>query len=185
MGEIQMAFWRRLDRPGHDAARLVHEPDGPFLEGYAAFSERGPTGLHYRVALAPDWTARSAVVEGHRAGVAFRHELARTEGAWVLDGVAVPGLEDVVHLDFGFTPATNLPQLRHAGLRIGAEAEVDAAWFDVGEETLVRLPQTWRRIAADRYWYRSPTAGYEAVLEVAESGFIVRYPGLWALEREA
>ena len=94
----------------------------------------------------------------------------------------MPGLGDLIHLDFGFTPATNLQQLMHADLAVGEEAEIPAAWFDIGEATLVRLAQHYRRTAADRYWYSSPAAGYEATLEMAASGFVRLYPGLWEME---
>lgn len=185
MSDSAFAFWRRLDQPGHDAARIVPSSNGWTLEGHAAFHEHGPTGLWYLVELAPDYTTIGAAVEGHRSGEEFLHRFAREDGEWSLDGRAVPGLGDLVHLDFGFTPATNLQQLRHARLHVGEEAEIPAAWFDIGEATLVRLPQHYRRIAEDRYLYSSPTAGYEATLEMAENGFVRLYPGLWEMEPDA
>lgn len=33
-------LWRRLDQPGHDAARLVERADGARLEGTAVFARR-------------------------------------------------------------------------------------------------------------------------------------------------
>ena len=182
MSETLFAFWRRIDRPGHDAARLFPAARGWTLEGYAAFHEDGPTGVRYQVNLAPDYSTLGATVQGHRSGVPFAHEFKRVSGAWLLDGRGAPGLEDLVHLDFGFTPATNLQQLRHARLEIGEEAEIPAAWFDIGETALVRLPQLYRRIAPDRYWYSSPNGGYEAVLEMADDGFVRLYPELWEME---
>ena len=175
------AFWRRLDRPGHDTARLFPSEAGWTLEGYAAFHENGPTGLRYRVELAFDYSTLGATIEGHRSDEPFSHVFERDED-WLLDGESVPGLGDLVHLDFGFTPATNLQQVRHAGLAVGEEAEISAAWFDIGEASLIRLPQRYRRIAEDRYWYCSPMGGYEAVLEMAPNGFVRLYPELWEME---
>lgn len=182
MSDSVFAFWRRLDAPGHDTAGLFPSSAGWMLEGYAAFDENGPTGLHYRVSLAPDFATLGATIDGHRSGVPFRHEFRRDEGEWLLDGEAVRGLEDLIHLDFGFTPATNLQQLRHGSLAVGEEAEISAAWFDIGEATLIRLPQQYRRIAKDRYWYSSPMGAYEAVLEMAGDGFVRLYPELWEME---
>ena len=182
MSETIFAFWRRLDRPGRDAARLARSPEGWMLEGYAAFDENGPTGLRYRVSLASDYATLGATIEGHRSGVSFRHEFRRAADEWLFDGHAAPGLGDLVHLDFGFTPATNLQQVRHADLAVGEEAEISAAWFDIGEAALVRLPQQYRRIAHDRYWYRSSMGDYEAVLEMADNGFVRLYPELWEME---
>lgn len=181
MSSPLFAFWRRIDQPGHDAARLLETPEGWRLEGYAAFRENGATGLSYTVELAPDWRTRGAVIEGHRDGQPIRHEFTR-DGGWQLDGKPAPELDDLVHLDFGFTPSTNFQQLRHAGLAVGEEAEISAAWFDIGEGSLTRLPQRYRRIAEDRYWYSSPMGGYEAVLEIAANGFVRLYPELWEMQ---
>ena len=181
MGDVIHAFWRRLDQPGHDAARLFRTAHGWTLEGYAAFYENGPTGVRYQVDLAPDYSTRSATIEGHRGGQPFSHAF-RREVEWMFDDNAVPGLGDLVHLDFGFTPATNLQQVRHAGLAVGEEVEISAAWFDIGAADLVRLPQQYRRVAEDRYWYRSPMGEYEAVLEMAANGFVRLYPELWEME---
>jgi hypothetical protein len=176
------AFWRRIDQPGHDIVRLYAAPFGWVLDGYAVFLENGPTGVRYRVELTADFTTIRAFIDGHRSGEPVYHDFERKGSAWALDGRIVTGLGDLIHLDFGFTPATNLQQLLHADLAIGDEAEVPAAWFDIGETTLVRLPQHYRRVAANRYHYRSPTAGYEATLEMAASGFVRLYPGLWEME---
>jgi hypothetical protein len=178
-----VAFWRRLDRPGHDSAMIERSGDRWALAGFAAFHENGATGVRYRLEMDPDFTTRSARIEGFRDGRPFVHDF-RRERAWYLDGNRVAGLDDLVHLDFGFTPATNLQQLRHAGLTEGEEAEIPAAWFDIGETGLVRLPQHYRRLAGDRYDYNSPTASYSAVLELASNGFVRLYPGLWEMETE-
>ena len=57
---IEEAFWRRLDRPGHDAAIIEKSGDGWTLTGFAVFSEKGITGLRYQVELGRDFATRSA-----------------------------------------------------------------------------------------------------------------------------
>lgn len=182
--ETATAFWRRIDVPGHDAALLAPAANGWTLTGFAVFDEKGPTGLRYEVHLTQDFSTRSARIEGIRAGHPFSHRFRREQGGWSLDGVLAPGLGDLVHLDFGFTPSTNLQQLRHAALAVGEEAAIPAAWFDIGETSLVRLPQHYRRISKDRFHYASPTASYEEVLELAPNGFVRRYPQLWEMEQQ-
>jgi len=179
------AFWRRLDEPGHDAAMLAPAADGWTLTGIAAFHEKGDTGLRYQVDLAPDFATRSARIDGFRSGQPLCHRFRREDGEWFLDDAIVPGLGDLLHLDFGFTPSTNLQQLRHADLATGEEADIPAAWFDIGEAALTRLPQHYRRTAEDLYHYESPTAGYKVVLELAPNGFVRLYPELWEMERAA
>jgi len=85
-------------------------------------------------------------------------------------------------LDLGFTPATNLSQLRRIALAEGQAADVPVAWLDVATGSLVALPQRYERRTASTYWYEAPSVGYADLLEVAPSGFVRRYPGLWEAE---
>jgi hypothetical protein len=104
------------------------------------------------------------------------------DGEWHLDGAVVDGLEGCLDLDLGFTPATNLTQLRRLALDVGASADVPVAWLDVDSWSLQRLPQRYERRTPRAYAYQSPTFGYDAVLDVSPDGFVTRYPGLWELE---
>jgi uncharacterized protein len=173
-------MWRRIDQPGHEVMRFTADASGRRIEGFAAYREaEGPIGLRYGVEIAEDWTTRRAVIEGHALGRPFEHHIERNEAGWLLDGVSQHGLEDIPHLDFGFTPATNMPQLRHAGLRDGQTATFGVAWFDIGKPKLERLSQTYRRVADGRFAYDSPASGYSAELQLAEDGFTIVYPDLW------
>ena len=145
-----------------------------------------------RAETAGSWRATPPFARTGRPGYAtpsiwrpIRHVFRRSNTEWWLDGESVTGLRDLIHLDFGFTPATNLQQVLHADLAVGEEAEISAVWFDVGEPTLMRLPQRYKRVSADRYRYSSPTSGYEATLEMAASGFVRLYPDLWEMEPDA
>lgn len=176
------AMWRRLDVPGRDAARLVPRGSGWRLEGCAVFGhEEGPAGLSYAVDLAPDWTALGGTVRGFVGGGGVGHEIRRDAGGWVLDGERVPGLDGLVDLDLGFTPATNLPQVRRLDLGVGQGAELRVAWFDIGAG-LSALAQRYDRVDARDFRYASPEHDYEAVLRLAPNGFVARYPGLWEME---
>jgi hypothetical protein len=56
---------------------------------------------------------------------------------------------------------------------------VPVAWIDAPDGVLQALPQRYERRSATTYWYESPTVGYAELLELAPSGFVRRYPGLW------
>jgi hypothetical protein len=177
-----LAMWRRLDVPGHDAARLAPGGAGWLLEGCAVFAhEEGPACLRYAVELAPDWTAMGGTVRGFVGGRGVGHEMRRDDGEWVLDGARVPGLDGLVDLDFGFTPATNLPQVRRLDLGVGQTAELRVAWFDPGAG-LSPLAQRYKRVDARGFRYASPRHAYEASLRLAQNGFVESYPGLWEME---
>ena len=177
------ALWRRLDVPGHDACRLDDEAHGWRLHGTAVLRHDGsPARLDYRVDCDRAWRSRSASVRGWVGVQPVDIVIVRRDDRWSLNDAPVQGLDDCVDVDFGFTPATNLLQLRRIALATGGAADVPVAWLDVPAGTLLRLEQRYRRLADERYAYDAPRFAYRAELEVSSQGFVRRYPGLWELE---
>lgn len=177
-------LWRRLDNPGHDACRLQQRDSGWTLDGTAVFRENDlPARLTYQVACDLAWRTEQGRVRGWLGVQSVDFDIVRTpEGVWTLNGAVVPNLQNCVDLDFGFTPATNLLQLRRTALAEGQAADVPVAWLDVSAGTLEVLPQRYERRTAATYWYEAPRFDYAALLEVGSDGFIRRYPGLWEAE---
>ena len=99
-----------------------------------------------------------------------------------MNGVSSDRARACVDLDLGFTPATNVLQLRRVALAVGDAADVSVAWLDVPSGTLEELTQRYERRTATTYAYEAPRFGYSAELEIAESGFARSYPGLWIAE---
>jgi hypothetical protein len=174
-------LWRRLDAPGHDACRLEQGPAGWTLDGAAVFSEDGvPARLAYRVACDAAWRTERGEVRGWVGSRAVELTVTRSVGSvWTVNGAAVPDLGHCLDLDFGFSPSTNLLQLRRCALAVGQAGDVPVAWLDVSAGTLEALPQRYERRSETTYWYEAPRFDYAALLEVDAAGFIQRYPGLW------
>lgn len=180
---IASIVWRRLDQPGHDVARLLRMPSGWRVEGTAVYlGGDGPARLDYAVDIAEDWTTTAGTVRGFIGARDVDVAIARDGAGWTLDGVAQPEVAATRDLDLGFTPATNLLQLRRLDLRIGQRAECPVAWLAAGATTLALLPQTYHRLSATDHAYEAPTVPYRATLVVGEDGFARRYPGGWVAE---
>ncbi|MDX1932545.1 MAG: putative glycolipid-binding domain-containing protein [Capsulimonadales bacterium] len=129
------------------------------------------------------WITRSGNVRGRIAERTWELRIEhRTDGEWRWNGTPVPGLSDCRDLDFGFTPATNLLQMRRTTLAIGESADLPVAWLDLPEASLALLPQRYERLSATTYRYEAPTVGYSGVLEMNDSDFVRTYPGLWELD---
>jgi hypothetical protein len=154
------------------------------LEGAAVFlHETGPAQLVYRLACDGSWRTHAGEVYGWVAARAIDVRIARTgDGCWTLGGAIAAGLEDCIDLDFGFTPASNLTQIRRVALEVGQAALVPVAWLDLPACTLTRLEQRYTRRTGTTYWYEAPRFQYAALLEVDPRGFIHAYPGLWQAE---
>lgn len=181
---VASILWRRRDVPGHDACRLESTHEGWRLVGAATFlHEATPACLAYDVACDATWRTKDGVVRGWVGATTIDAVIRRThDGRWTMNGDVVHALDDCVDLDLGFTPATNLFQLRRIDLAEGAAAEVPVAWLDVAALTLDVLHQRYERRSADSYAYDAPRFGYAAMLRVDEAGFVHDYPQLWRAE---
>lgn len=179
MTEIATAFWHRLDTPGTDAARVSRSGEGFHLQGQSVFKDpRGPAALRYVLELNVDWSTRKGAITGFIGDRVVDTHIVRGEEGWTLNGRSL-GMPDVVDLDLGFTPATNMVQLKRVGLAVGQSTAFDVAWIDAGDDNLVRLPQEYSRTTNSDYPYRSPTVHYEETIVLAPNGFAAIYPGLW------
>jgi uncharacterized protein len=183
-GSEQTILWRGVDAPGHDACALVQSSDGWSLSGAAVFAADGqPCRLCYEVKCDATWKTRSARVEGWSGKAALKIALAAVSGGgWSLNGIEQAPLAGLVDVDLGFTPATNLIQLRRLALGVGCEADAPAAYLNFPELKFTRLEQSYRRVSPDRYYYQAPAFGYAGILQVSDVGFVTHYPGLWVVE---
>lgn len=180
---IASILWRRVDNPGHDTCRLVERNDGWTVEGAAVLQEAGePVLLAYRLMSDHEWRTVEGQVLGWIGPREIVYRITRQSGGWVLNGASVPDLAGCVDLDLGFTPATNLLQIRRINLGIGEGVDVPVAWLDVAAGSLAELHQRYERRSPSAYWYEAPRFDYKAMLEVDSSGFVRSYPGLWEAE---
>jgi hypothetical protein len=180
------AIWRRLDTLGHDGCWLIQNELGWLVEGATVFIHFGlPAALRYAVQCDPSWETIDGQVQGRIGDRTLAFAVARDGPQWVLNGTPVKGLEHLVDLDLSVTPATNLLQVRRKSGATGDRWNLPVAWLDIDRGTLEELPQVYERRSEKTLWYEAPTVGYEGLLEIAENGFIRRYPGLWESETGA
>ncbi|MDB4947729.1 MAG: hypothetical protein JWM27_378 [Gemmatimonadetes bacterium] len=175
-------LWTRLDRAGHESARLVSGADGNRLQGTAVFEDGGrPCRLHYDIACDVRWRTLAATVEGWlgRDSVHLAIAADPATGRWTLDGRPCPQVDGHTDLDLSFSPVTNLLPIRRLGLSVGRQAYVAAAWLRVPSLTLEPLPQTYTRTGEETYRYESAGGAFVRDLTVDAAGLVTLYPGLW------
>jgi hypothetical protein len=176
-------LWRRIDVPGHDACRLEQRTDGWCLEGASIFRHRnGPAHIAYSIQCDPNWQTLSGQIRGFVGELTVQCAVVRNRGLWTFNGSPVAGMGHLFDLDLGFTPATNLQQLRRVSIAENQTVHLPVAWLDLDAGTLTELPQIYERRGPGAFWYQAPSLGYEGLLELEPNGFIRSYPNLWEAE---
>jgi hypothetical protein len=181
---VHTVLWRRLDHPGHDAARLVHHAPFWQLGGTAVFGLEGrPCRLEYQIVCDAAWRTLHGRVNGWLGTDQVKVELyTDTARRWTINGRLAPAVAGCVDLDLAFTPATNTLPIRRLALNPGERAEVRSAWLRFPELTLEPLVQTYTRTGEATYRYEYPAGDFVAELEVGPAGLLLRYPPLWEVE---
>ncbi len=177
-------LWRRVDRPGHESARLVFEHPSWRLSGAAVFAYDGqPCRLDYLITCNFLWETRLGRVSGWVGDQAVEIEIsADSSGRWFVNKDECDEVRGCIDLDLNFSPSTNLLPIRRLNLAIGEHAQVRAAWLRFPSLALEPLDQLYRRTGVTTYLYESAGGTFTAELRVNEAGFVTDYPNLWAYE---
>jgi hypothetical protein len=182
---VSSLLWRRIDLPGHEAARLLRDGPGWRMHGTAAFAHDGrAVRLDYDIRTGADWRTRSALVEGWVAAKDVRFDIAVENGRWMLNGRHVPSVDGCIDVDLGFSPSTNLLPIRRLGLAADGSAPVAAAWLRFPALDFVRLDQTYARLAENSWRYESAGGAFQRTLTVNAAGMVTDDPGLWSAVTE-
>jgi hypothetical protein len=177
-------LWRRLDRPGHEYARLSRDGTEWQLAGVAVFQhERLPCRLDYAIVCDAQWRTKTGRVTGWVGDRTVEVEVSiDASGAWHINGTARQEVAGSVDLDLNFSPSTNLLPIRRLALPVGKHAHVKAAWLRFPSFTLEPLEQTYRRVDDGVYRYESAGGTFVAEIEVNSVGLVTSYPPAWVAE---
>jgi hypothetical protein len=184
MVEEPTIIWRRLDKPGHESARLFLVDSRWQLSGTAVFGhDRQPCRLDYLIDCDSGWQTLSGRVTGW-VGAELIEVLIYVDSKrrWWLNDRECERVAGCSDLDLNFSPSTNLLPIRRLNLAIGQEASVRAAWLRFPSFKFEPLEQIYRRTGSHQYRYESAGGKFVADLEVDEAGFVTHYPNVWRIE---
>jgi len=153
----QSILWHRIDRPGHEAARLSRSGSRWHLACAAVFANgQRPCRLDYVITCDEGWRALSAKVGGWADGRTIDVEISvDRDHRWRINGRKCEAAAGCIDLDLNFSPSTNLLPIRRLDLAAGCEAAVTAAWLRFPDFNLEPLDQLYRRLDAATYRYES------------------------------
>ncbi|HEV8123382.1 MAG TPA: putative glycolipid-binding domain-containing protein [Gemmatimonadales bacterium] len=178
---MQTILWRRLDRPGHEAACVAFHTRTWQLVGTVVMEESGrPCRLDYAVVCDAEWHTLWARVAGWWGLEQVSYRIAvDPAGTWRLNGKPQPALFGCVDVAFSFTPATHLFPVRRLKLAIGDEARIRTARIGVPRLSVEAVDQGYKRIG-DRQWFHEDSDGaFNAIFEVDDLGLVLKYGNTW------
>ncbi|MGH2719458.1 MAG: putative glycolipid-binding domain-containing protein [Actinomycetota bacterium] len=179
------AAWRRQgSRSGFEVAYFTLVDDGLAVEGVASAIEGGQTwAIDYKLVLDATWTTRRAGISG-RSALGLRTVALEADGAghWLVDGEIAPHLDGCLDVDLEGSAMTNALAVHRAGLPIGGQAVVPAAYVRAPDLAVEPLEQIYIRVSDtqshQRYDYSAPALGFGCRLLYDASGLVLDYPGI-------
>ena len=167
--------WHGGDGNGAEYCVLGSQPGGYRLEGTMVGSMEGaPLLVTYAVKADINWVTRRVEIHvdggGGKASLIL---LADGYGSWWREKRQLHHLEGCLDVDLGCSPSTNTLALRRLKLRQAQTAEIAAAWVKVPELLVERSRQSYERLDANAYRFRS--GSFEGDLIVDDDGLVVDY----------
>jgi hypothetical protein len=177
-------YWRPWDDPGLEHLSLELGDTAIKATGLVL---RMLDGRHlrcrYELETDPAWHFRSltfAAADGG-SGDNTRLLLARDdEGAWTVNGVAVPELDGCRDVDIQVTPFTNTLPIRRLGLDAGESADIRVTYVPVPALDVRPAEQRYtclkaHDLAGGRYCYEGLFRDFTAELPVDGDGLVLDY----------
>ncbi|MEM8976605.1 MAG: putative glycolipid-binding domain-containing protein [Pseudomonadota bacterium] len=179
--DMRSTMWRRIDVPGMEACSIKKGSAGSVISGMAIYaSENAPVRIGYSVTCTSDWECSAATVDRWIGEEKLKISLRRLEdGRWSANDQVIDGVDALLDIDLGFTPATNTNAIKRLNLGVGGSSEFTAVWLDDESWTFKPLKQRYERLSSNAYKYVSVDSGYEAELTVDDFSFVQVYPELW------
>ncbi len=178
---MRSTMWRRIDVPGMEACSINKDGTGSVISGMAIYAcQNTPIRIGYSVACTSDWECGAATVDRWVGEDNLKIALQRlADGRWSANDQVIDGVDSLLDIDLGFTPATNTNAIKRLKLAVGSSSEFSAVWLDDESWTFKPLKQRYERLSKDTYKYVSVDSGYEAELTVDDFGLVQVYPELW------
>ncbi len=173
--------WHRIDRPGHEIARLERSRDGWRLSGIVELADDGQQcHLKYTIDCDAAWFTRSVTMSGEIRGRPAALQLAPTaDGRWRVGDAVREDLRGCIDVDLAFTPFTNTLPIRRLKLPIGQRADVRAAWVKFPSLEVAVLEQSYTRTGERTFRYESNDGAFQRLLTVDANGLVTDYPDFW------
>jgi uncharacterized protein len=171
--------WSGTRTPSLDYCCVTSDERGWRFSGIlVAKFQINPFGAHYEILVDKMFKTRKLVVEKMEAGKTTILEVEFRDGVWIVDGKRRTDLSECKDVDLEASPVTNTLPIRRTSLEIGERVDLTAAWVRFPSLVVAPLEQSYERLGARKYLYRS-ASGFAAELEVDDFSLVTRYGDIW------
>ena len=176
---IHEVFWTSAKPPGTEYCVVGRESGGWSLTGTVArLMKEGTMAATYAITTDTGWRTRGAHIEQLVGGRFTMVRLDVKRSRWFVDGRERLDMEGCVDIDLGASPVTNTLPIKRNSIRVGSKLDITAAWVRFPTLDVKPLKQSYKRVGARRFIYRS-TTGFKAELELDGYGLVKRYGDYW------
>lgn len=174
-------MWRRvLDDRSFELATVSCPGDSYRVRGIVLISEADvPSRVDYAIECGTDWLTRRLDIRQVLGKTVTVLKLTADQGKWQRNGTPAPELDGCTDIDLGISPSTNALPINRLDIPVGESREIQAAWVVFPQCTVEPARQSYERLAAARYRYRSVASGFTAVIDVDDGGLPIDYSGIW------
>jgi hypothetical protein len=148
---VRSTMWRRIDVPDMEACSINRDGTSSVISGMAMYaSQNAPVRIGYSVACTRDWECNAATVDWWVGEDTLKIAFQRLEdGRWSANDQVIDGVDELLDIDLGFTPATNTNAIQTLKLGVGSSSEYTAVWLDDDSWTFKPLKQRYERLSKD------------------------------------
>lgn len=174
-------IWRRImDDKSFELATLGSAGTGPRIAGQAFLAQDGvPMRVDYQIDCDRNWNTRRVDVCRTMGSDVRRLVLAAENGVWRSNGEAMPALDGCSDVDLGISPSTNALPINRLRMAVGETSSIRAAWVRFPECDVTAAEQSYERVDAACYRYKSLSSGFTALLDVDDLGLPIMYGKIW------
>src|SRR5207237_5318725 len=156
MGKRRWILWQGLVAPSMERFIAARTESGFQLSGLLLQAHQdAPYVVRYSIDMDETWRTRAVQVEVENDGRHRTSLLTDGSGRWSRDAELLPDLDDCLDVDLEWSPSTNTLPIRRLGLAPDQTKPGAAARVPVPSSDAQRVDQSYERLAARRYRYRS------------------------------
>jgi uncharacterized protein len=137
-----------------------------------------PFGAQYEILVDKSFRTRRLAVERIDGSKTSRVQIELRDNVWTVSGKKRTDLRECTDVDIEASPVTNTIPIRRASLKVGERVDLTAAWVRFPSLVVEPLKQSYERLGARKYLYRS-ASGFTAELDTNDFGLVTRYDDIW------